>query len=537
MRGQLTGPRILLVGPYDPHCGEYTFLAPPLGVWRLAGVLGSAGVSVEVFDPNCCRESPQRALERALALCPIDVIGVSTTGMTLRFDLELAHLARRLAPSALLIAGGMEATFRPELLLELGPFDLIVLGEGERPLLEIAARLRAGAALEGIAGTARRGADGRCLSIPQPALTRAELRDAIFSTPYARMPHAAYWERLESAYLTGALPSKAAREAQLAEIRSVRLITLNYCPMNCSFCSATHFLNEAQGSIASIARLEADECLQMIERIMSAHPATRTVIFQDDIFCFTRDHRIGPLCERIAAAKREGRLPSELQFISTNRIDAMNGERLGLMSRAGFRVLGFGIESFSKRVLAEFNKAQIHRHIEPTLNGALALGMTPFLDLILSSPRSTLEDLVVTLRGAYLWLRRGCEIGLYPYVIPFSGSAFARDPSLAPHTRYLRRQIAGTPIAWDQPTKILPVDAEVREVILRMEREFDTALAALEAHATHLPARVRSLLWILSAIPILAERGISIADESEVWAELYARLPPLPSDALAEVTA
>ncbi len=33
-------PRILLVGPYDPHCGEYTFLAPPLGVWRLAGVLG-----------------------------------------------------------------------------------------------------------------------------------------------------------------------------------------------------------------------------------------------------------------------------------------------------------------------------------------------------------------------------------------------------------------------------------------------------------------------------------------------------------------
>ena len=30
-------PRILLIGPYDPHCGEYTFLAPPLGVWRLAG--------------------------------------------------------------------------------------------------------------------------------------------------------------------------------------------------------------------------------------------------------------------------------------------------------------------------------------------------------------------------------------------------------------------------------------------------------------------------------------------------------------------
>jgi len=61
------------------------------------------------------------------------------------------------------------------------------------------------------------------------------------------MPYSAYWERLESAYRIGALPSKAAREAHLAEIRSVRLITLNYCPMGCTFCSSTNFLHEAQG--------------------------------------------------------------------------------------------------------------------------------------------------------------------------------------------------------------------------------------------------------------------------------------------------
>src|SRR5580658_7088837 len=113
-------PSMLLIGPYDPHCGEYTFLAPPLGVWRLAGVLNAAGIRAEVFDPNCCVGSPPRALERELLRLQWDVIGVSTTGMTLRFDLELAHLARRLAPSALIVAGGMEATFRPELMFELG---------------------------------------------------------------------------------------------------------------------------------------------------------------------------------------------------------------------------------------------------------------------------------------------------------------------------------------------------------------------------------------------------------------------------------
>ena len=40
-------PSVLLIGPYDPHCGEYTFLAPPLGVWRLAGVLGGRDEQVE----------------------------------------------------------------------------------------------------------------------------------------------------------------------------------------------------------------------------------------------------------------------------------------------------------------------------------------------------------------------------------------------------------------------------------------------------------------------------------------------------------
>ena len=110
-------PGVLLVGPYDPHCGEFTFLAPPLGVWRLAGVLESAGVKCKVFDPNCCSGPPQRALERELLSGGWDVVGISTTGMTLRFDLELAHLVRRVAPRALIVAGGMEATFSPGQLL------------------------------------------------------------------------------------------------------------------------------------------------------------------------------------------------------------------------------------------------------------------------------------------------------------------------------------------------------------------------------------------------------------------------------------
>ena len=74
-----------------------------------------------------------------------------------------------------------------------------------------------------------------------------------------------------------------------------------------------------------------------------------------------------------------------LGYVGLPLVRAMHG--------AGFRVLGFGIENFSLSVLKEFNKARIHPHIRPVLEKALEIGITPFLDMILTSPRGSLEDL------------------------------------------------------------------------------------------------------------------------------------------------
>jgi hypothetical protein len=83
------------------------------------------------------------------------------------------------------------------------------------------------------------------------------------------------------------------------------------------------------------------------------------------------------------------------------------------------------------------------------------------------------------------------------------------------------------------------MDPAVSEVILRMEGSFEQMLMPLEKEVAHLPSRVRSLLWILCSLPIMAERGHYIADENEVRAELYARLPTLRQEAaqLAAATA
>lgn len=520
-------PKFLLVGPYDPHCGEYTFLAPPLGVWRLAGTLQAQGIDARVFDPNSCGADVAGAFETMLRAAPWDFVGISTTAMTLRYDLALAHQARRALPKAILGAGGMEATFHPERLFQLGPaFDLVVLGEGEHPLLELAARIRAGATdMAGINGTALPVNTGGVVRFHQAALNQAQLRQAIERTPYAQMPYQRYWERLERSTGVAALPYKAERESRLAEIRSVRLITLNYCPMACSFCSSTNFLHEAQGGVARVARLEASECMDMLHRIVQAHPTVRTVIFQDDIFVFTKDQRILALCEAIVQAKRKGELPRDLQFISTNRIDAMTPERLAAMSAAGFRVLGFGIENFSQPVLGEFNKQQIHRHIEPSLRTALDLGITPFLDLILTSPGSLLSDLAENVRQATHWIEAGCEVGIYPYVIPFSGSAMARDARHEPHTVYETRSIPGTDVRWREAIKILPADARTRDAIERIEECFGVRQRALAGRVRHIPSRLRSILWLQAGLDVLADCGETMPQADALLARLDAMLP------------
>jgi len=101
----------------------------------------------------------------------------------------------------------------------------------------------------------------------------------------------------------------------------VRLITLNYARWAAR--SVRHnFLHEAEGSVASIARLEADECVTMIERIMAAHPAGPRSYFRTIIFTFTRERRILPLSrESLRRSRMAG--SGAPAIISTNRIDAI----------------------------------------------------------------------------------------------------------------------------------------------------------------------------------------------------------------------
>ena len=90
-------------------------------------------------------------------------------------------------------------------------------------------------------------------------------------------------------------------------------------------------------------------------------------------------------------------------------------------------------------------------------------------------------------------------------------------------------------MTWDQPVKILPFDPSVREAILEIESDFEERLAILETRVAHLPSRVRSLLWVVCAIPVLEALGCAMPEAGEAVEALFARLPGLDARTRAAV--
>jgi len=220
------------------------------------------------------------------------------------------------------------------------------------------------------------------LSIPQRALNRDELRDAIYSTPYEKMPYEDYWQRLESAYRVGALPSKAAREAHLSEIRSVRLITLNYCPMGCTFCSATNFLHEAQGKCRSRGALGGGRVPDHDRADSRRAPASCAPSSFRTTFSLSRV--IGGSCrcaKELSREKSSGRIPEHLavhqhkSYRRNVRRAADSDAQRGVSPCGGFR-------HRELRAHKSAGRASTRRRVHPgtssqMLSAALATGMTP----------------------------------------------------------------------------------------------------------------------------------------------------------------
>jgi radical SAM superfamily enzyme YgiQ (UPF0313 family) len=297
----------------------------PLACLYLGTVLQQAGYRVQILDE---RISPtfEQDVERALNGERPLFVGISSmTGMQIRGGLKAARVVRRLAPDVPIVWGGVHPTLCPESTLKDPLCDLVVKGEGEITIVELADCLREGGDLSRVAGIGFK-ADGELRWGPYSPMI--EDLDVIPRPDYDLLTMDRYFTR-----------APTTNEAQL------QLVTSRGCPYDCEFCYNLKF-NERRFRHHSAERVVSD-IVHLVERF-----GVKAIFIEDDYF-FGHPGRVEEICDRLI----EHRLDLLIQVPC--RIDYLHKrspEMLAKLYRAGFRELWIGIESGSEKRLREIMK-------------------------------------------------------------------------------------------------------------------------------------------------------------------------------------
>ncbi len=361
---------------------KFVELYPSLGLLTLGAYLRDQGIDVRLVDLTFARDT--RAVGAALASFRPDVLGVHTKTLTAERSLEIARLARGAGTAA--VAGGPDAATRPETYLA-GGFDLVVPGEGEPTLAEIARRARDGAHLLGIPGTIHRGPTGLARGAARPFLRDLD-----------ELPLPA-WELVDmERYL-------ASWERSTGERRAA-VLTSRGCPFDCSWCSKPTFGRTfRQQSPARVLR----ELRELKDRYRVDY-----VRFCDDVFGISR-----PWLETLLRGMISERL--DLRFECLARVDLLKPDLLETMRRAGLARVYVGVESGSQKMLDLMNRGTKLHQIERTAEALRRAGVRQFWFLMLGYPGETLDDLEATFQ---LFRRFSPEEYSVSIAVPVPGTRF-----------------------------------------------------------------------------------------------------------------
>src|SRR3972149_5773086 len=135
---QIKKVKVALVN--SPHLeGAYHHpLFPSLGLAYLAAVLEQGGHEVKIIDCPACNYSHEN-LKTELETFEPELIGIASQTPTIPSAFQSARVAKETCPDSKIIMGGPHATFADkQILTEEKAVDIIVRGEGEFTLLELA---------------------------------------------------------------------------------------------------------------------------------------------------------------------------------------------------------------------------------------------------------------------------------------------------------------------------------------------------------------------------------------------------------------
>jgi len=265
----------------------------PLGLMHIASSIRKAGFDVRINDLSGV---PRERLSVDYA----DIYGITTYTTSLEVNRTIAKLCKQRNPNCKVVLGGAHPTHAGYECLAEDNFDIVVRGEGELAMIDI---------IEDYPNNKdiyERPLDGNLDLYPDPA------RDLVDHDSYSR---------------------------KLLGEKSQIILTSRGCPFRCAFCAlAKHNKVVKKRSVERVA--------EEIKRVIKDYNC-RVFKFADDIFTVDK-RRTAKLCEMFA--------PLGIRFRIDTRVGIDTREDYEMLYKAGCRMIVFGIESGSQRLLDAMNK-------------------------------------------------------------------------------------------------------------------------------------------------------------------------------------
>jgi len=379
-----------------------------LGLRYVSSYLKAAGHDVEVLFMSSKRDtakvdySPALVEDFVARVRERDLIGISLITNTFNRACVLTERIRQAGIRAPVIWGGTHPTVAPDESLEVA--DIICVGEGEKPLLELVETLERGKDPRQIASLGFR-ADG-------PFGNRQTIRNPVraLDEDLDRLPFPDY--ELETHWVADKDRLVPARPENLrGTLERLRVETTRGCPYHCTFCNNAVWLNLYRGKGRWVRTRSADNIIAEIRQALACFPTIRAVNFVDDLFFVRSAEAIAEFARKY---EQHVNLPLELDAFPNTISEA----KLRALSRLPIELISMGIQSGSADTLRN-----IYRRPTPLSRIIAAMELLRRYRIrteyhyIVCNPYEPEENVVETLRFAAAHHNQRSVLRIFPLML------------------------------------------------------------------------------------------------------------------------
>ena len=364
----------------------------PLGLAYVAASLEKAGFPVDVLD-NYLLEKPIAEVKLLIKQRNPEIVGITCGSATYSRCIETSKAVKEMLPSCKVVVGGWHPTYEPESMLQHPEIDYVVMGEGERAMVELAAHITKGRTskhLMDIAGLAYKN-EGRIVKNPQRFINN--LDEVPFPARHL-LPMHLY-----------------ARQIEYLEVKPVDNMNIaRGCPYNCAFCETKQLWGSACRGFSPKYVLEE------IKHLM-ANFGTKGIYFINDNFTM-RKKDTSELCALIRKEK------VDIEWVCDTRVDLVTREMLREMKTAGCKTIWFGGESGSQRILDKLNKHVSLEQTETAFKMCREEGIHTACSFLLGVPGETIDEMNMTFKFARKLDPDWCRFNIF---VAVPGSTLYRE--------------------------------------------------------------------------------------------------------------